>query len=127
MFLLYFRSPPDGASGNHEDKLPNVVPVTPAVTSPNTAAVTSSDSVADTSPDTAGVTEDKPELSGSGRSSPCVMYSVESGEEGRASGEEQTSPEHADTRELFPDSPVLNAVACGVLDADKGSVDEPNR
>ena len=81
---LTHRSPPDGASSNHEDRL--ATPITNSASAP-----ADPESSADRQTDIQSQSQSE---GGSGRSSPCIMYSVESGEEGRTSGEEQTSPHH---------------------------------
>ena len=81
---LTHRSPPDGASSNHEDRL--ATPITNSSSAP-----ADPESSADIQTDIQSQSQSE---GGSGRSSPCIMYSVESGEEGRTSGEEQTSPHH---------------------------------
>lgn len=76
---LYFRSPPDGASNNHEDK--------PVVVSQTTTQDTESDRNVTTQEAhiaSEAVSDTGRSVGSSARSSPCVMYSVESGEEGQA-------------------------------------------
>ena len=86
---LTLRSPPDGASSNHEDRL--ATPITNSASAPADPAPADPESAADIQTDIQSQSQSE---GGSGRSSPCIMYSVESGEEGRTSGEEQTSPHH---------------------------------
>ena len=85
---LTLRSPPDGASSNHEDRL--ATPITNSASAPADPE-SSADRQTDRQTDIQSQSQSE---GGSGRSSPCIMYSVESGEDGQTSGEEQTSPHH---------------------------------